>query len=196
MNTNNKLIPAWMMALVGSFLFPLVSLAVVSSTTCDSPHTITTTSVVPSEHTTVAETIPSSETGLRNKTISHAWVLLGLSGNLNAPKSGSLYHYTSDGAANSILKQGIKPGRDGFSYLTNKGKLSPIQAQIELALPGNRQLPNALLKIDAGGLRKAGINPVFGPRRVQGNLPGLGSGGGTELLFDQAIPSQFIQRVY
>jgi hypothetical protein len=47
-----------------------------------------------------------------------------------------------------------------------------------------------------GRYSKAGINPVFGPRRVQGNLPGLGAGGGTELLFDQAIPSQFIQRVH
>ncbi len=107
----------------------------------------------------------------------------------------TLYHYTSKEAADNIARQGLMPGRDGFSYLTSQGGLSPIQAQIELALPVNRSLPNAVLKIDAQGLSRAGINPALGPRQVQGNLPGFGAGGGTELLFDQKIPAQFIQRI-
>lgn len=57
-----------------------------------------------------------------------------------AAKEGGkyLYHYTSKEAAQSISNQGLKVGRDGFSYLTNKDNLSGIQAQIELALPANR----------------------------------------------------------
>lgn len=106
-----------------------------------------------------------------------------------------LYHYTNPSAADSIAAGGLRTGRDGFAYATPQDGLSPIQAQIELALPANRPLPGAVLRIDAHAMREAGINPVLGPRRVQGNLPGLGTGGGTELLFDQNIPSQFIQRI-
>lgn len=82
-----------------------------------------------------------------------------------------------------IYQQGLKVGRDGFSYLTNKGGLSPLQAQIELALPANRALPNSILRINASGL-----NPYL-IRRVSGNLPG----GGTEFLFKQHIPANLIK---
>ncbi|SEL98619.1 DUF6443 domain-containing protein [Parapedobacter koreensis] len=106
-----------------------------------------------------------------------------------AAKTGGkyLYHYTSKEAAQSISQQGLKVGRDGFSYLTNKGTLSPLQAQIELALPANRALPNSILRIDASGLNPALI------RRVSGNLPGYGAGGGTEFLFNQHIPANLIK---
>ena len=108
-----------------------------------------------------------------------------------------LYHYTNPRSADSILAKGFdtRYSSDGALYFTNRGNLSPIQAQIELALPANRSLPGSLLRIDAGALEKAGISPFIGPRRVQGNLPGLGAGGGTEILFNQNIPSQFIQKV-
>ncbi len=107
----------------------------------------------------------------------------------------TLYHYTSNEAAESIVRQGLHPGRGGFSYATPQGGLSPIQAQIELALPANRPLPGAVLRIDVEGLARGGITPALGPRPVQGNLPGFGAGGGTEVLFDQHIPAQFIHRV-
>lgn len=94
-----------------------------------------------------------------------------------------LYHYTSEEAAINISQQGLKIGKSGFSYLTNNGKLSPLQAQIELALPANRALPNSILRIDVSGLKPSLI------RRVTGNLPGYGPGGGTEFLFDQFIPA-------
>src|SRR5690606_29868315 len=79
-----------------------------------------------------------------------------------ATKGGSkyLYHYTSKEAAEAISQQGLKVGKDGFSYLTNKGSLSPLQAQIELALPANRALPNSILRIDASGLNPALIRRV------------------------------------
>ena len=102
-------------------------------------------------------------------------------------ESKYLYHYTSKEAAEAISQQGLKVGRDGFSYLTNKGGLSPLQAQIELALPANRALPNSILRIDASGLNPALI------RRVSGNLPGYGAGGGTEFLFNQQIPANLIK---
>jgi len=117
--------------------------------------------------------------------------------NLVDDASRYLYHYTNDAAARNILEKGFqtKYTSDGFLYFTPKGNLSPLQAQIELALPANRPLPGALLRIDVAAMREAGITPAIGPRRVQGNLPKLGVGGGTELLFDQNIPAQFIQRV-
>ena len=102
-----------------------------------------------------------------------------------APKY--LYHYTSREAAQSISQSGLRVGRDGFSYLTNTKSLSPLQAQIELALPANRALPNSLLRINTSGLSPAAI------RRVQGNLPGLGAGGGTEFLFNQHFPASAIK---
>jgi len=108
-----------------------------------------------------------------------------------------LYHYTSAKNANNILAKGFdtRYSSDGALYFTSRGNLSPLQAQIELALPANRSLPDSLLRIDVGALENAGISPFVGPRRVQGNLPGLGAGGGTEFLFNQNIPSQFIWKV-
>jgi RHS repeat-associated protein len=116
-------------------------------------------------------------------------VAAALPGASVAAKGGSnyLYHYTSKEAAEAISQQGLKVGRDGFSYLTNKGGLSPLQAQIELALPANRALPNSILRIDASGLNPALI------RRVSGNLLGYGAGGGTEFLFNQHIPANLIK---
>jgi hypothetical protein len=98
-----------------------------------------------------------------------------------------LYHYTSAVAARSISKTGLRTGKDGFLYLTNKGTLSPLQAQVELALPANRALPNSILRIDASGLKPSII------RNVQGNLPGMGAGGGTEFLFNQNISANLIK---
>jgi len=132
--------------------------------------------------------------------VSSAWeagaVRVGLP-NVGANGVGAkpLYHYTSGEAANSVVSQGLQVGRDGFVYTTPNSSLTPFQAQIELALPANRPVPNALLQINVEGLNRVGIFPVIGPHPVQGNLPGLGAGGGTEVLFDQAIPPQFIQRV-
>jgi len=126
--------------------------------------------------------------GLFTKLASTAAASLAATGTEGLAGGGSnyLYHYTSTEAAQSISQQGLKVGRSGFSYLTNNGSLSPIQAQIELALPANRALTNSILRIDASGLDPALI------RRVTGNLPGYGAGGGTEFLFNQNIPASLI----
>ena len=104
-----------------------------------------------------------------------------------------LYHYTGEGNVGSILEKGLTPGRTGQVFTTTNGSLTPIQAQIELALSPNRGLPGALLEIDAAALQRAGIKPTFGPARVlpTGNAPG----GGVEIIFGEQIPAEFIKRV-
>lgn len=84
-----------------------------------------------------------------------------------------------------IEKNGLPPG----SYLTKSRGLSPLQAQVDLALPPNRGLPGALIRVDLAGLRKAGYD--IGEFTTVGrkyNMPG----GGTELEFKRAIPPQFV----
>ncbi len=104
----------------------------------------------------------------------------------------TLYHYTSAGNAESIVQNGLgTSGRQVFT--TPAGNLSPVQAQIELALPPNRGYPSALLEIDTARLQQLGINPVAGPQRVM-STPTAG-GGGVEYIFNQPIPSSAIRQV-
>lgn len=95
------------------------------------------------------------------------------------------YHYTSDRAISLIKNEGLRAG----SYATPNGKLSPLQAQIDLALPPNRGLPGSLLRIDVSGLRQAGyeIPDITKVQRDYG-MPG----GGYEMQFPYRIPPQFI----
>lgn len=112
---------------------------------------------------------------------------------LAANNAGKLYHYTGEANVAGILEKGLVPGRSGQVFTTPNGTLTPLQAQIELALPANRGLPGAMLEIDAAALQRAGIQPSLGPLRVQPtpNAPG----GGVETIFNQAIPPEFIRRV-
>lgn len=74
-----------------------------------------------------------------------------------------LYHYSIEANASSLGKQGLILGREGGKvFTTTVGDLTPMQAQIELALPPNRGLPGALFEIDASKLVKMGIRPVLG----------------------------------
>ena len=102
-----------------------------------------------------------------------------------------LYHYTNKTAADNISKVGLqtKHSSDGFLYLTSKKNLSPLQAQIELALPANRVLSSSLLKVYTKNLSPEIV------RRVQGNLHGLGAGGGKEFLFNLDIPASSIKSI-
>ena len=50
-----------------------------------------------------------------------------------------------------------------------------------------RTLPDAILRIDTYGFEPYLV------RRVQGNLSGLGAGGGTEFIFNQNIPANLIK---
>ena len=99
------------------------------------------------------------------------------------------FHYTFGKSAPSILKDGLRPG----SFATTNGNLSPVQATIDLALPPNRGLPDTLLKIDVDGMRTAGfeIPDVTQAGRMFG-MPG----GGAEMQFPYAVPSEFISAVH
>ncbi len=98
------------------------------------------------------------------------------------------FHYTFSRALTSIEEHGLMPG----SYVTPNGALSPLQAQIDLALAPNRGLPDALLRIDLAGLREAGftIPEVTQVPRAFG-MPG----GGYEMYFPYSIPPEFIRVV-
>jgi hypothetical protein len=73
--------------------------------------------------------------------------------------------------------------------LTPTGDLSPLQAQIDLALPPNRGLPDALLRIDLAGLRQAGYEIPNVTQVGRGfGMPG----GGFEMQFPYRIPPEFI----
>lgn len=70
--------------------------------------------------------------------------------------------------------------------------MSGIQAQIDLALPPNRGVPDALMEIDTKTLRNMGVD-VPGSTQVRRdfNMPG----GGRETVFDSRIPPEAIKRV-
>ena len=101
-------------------------------------------------------------------------------------KASKLYHYTS-ATPQDILKRGLKPGDSGKVFTTHTGNLSPLQAQIDLALPPNRGLPQHLIEIDVQTLKNMGINVPQGQQITRMfNMPG----GGTEVVFPHAIPPE------
>jgi hypothetical protein len=98
------------------------------------------------------------------------------------------FHYTGSQNVASIEANGLRAG----SYATPNGQLSPLQAQIDLALPPNRGLPGATLQIDVAGLRDAGYEiPEVTPVGRSFNMPG----GGSEIQFPYPIPPEFIKVV-
>jgi hypothetical protein len=68
--------------------------------------------------------------------------------------------------------------------------LTPLQAQIDLALPPNYGLRDALIRIDLEGLRSAGYEiPEVTQVGRSFNMPG----GGYEMKFSYAIPPEFLK---
>jgi len=105
-----------------------------------------------------------------------------------ADEAPDAYHYTARRFTESIETEGLRPG----SYVTNRGDLSPLQAQIDLALPPNRGLRDAVLRVDLDGLRKAGYEvPDFRQVGRSFNMPG----GGQEIQFPYDIPPKFVKVV-
>jgi hypothetical protein len=96
------------------------------------------------------------------------------------------YHYTRAQNVASIESKGLLKG----GYATPDGSLSPLQAQIDLALPPNRGLPGALVRVDVAGLRSAGYEiPQVSQVGRSFGMPG----GGYEMQFPYAIPSEFLK---
>ncbi|MGI0035692.1 MAG: hypothetical protein ACRD98_07480, partial [Nitrososphaera sp.] len=104
---------------------------------------------------------------------------------------GKLYHYTGADPS-KIALEGLKPGGSGNVFTTANGNLSPLQAQVDLALPPNRGLPSHLLEIDVGTLRQRGIDVPAGTQVGRSsNMPG----GSTEVVFPHALPPDAIEIV-
>jgi hypothetical protein len=104
----------------------------------------------------------------------------------------TLYHYTGEGNVASILENGLGAG-GRRTFATPARNLSPVQAEIELALPASRGYPGALFEIDTARLPQLGINPAVGPQRIM-STPNAG-GGGIEFIFNQPIPPSAITQV-
>ncbi|MDX6391414.1 MAG: hypothetical protein QOJ73_2477, partial [Streptosporangiaceae bacterium] len=98
------------------------------------------------------------------------------------------FHYTRAQNVASIEENGLRAG----SYATPRGDLSPTQAQIDLALPPNRGLPGAMVRVDVAGLRQAGYDiPKVTQVGRSFNMPG----GGEEMQFPYPIPPEFLKVV-
>ncbi|HSF33186.1 MAG TPA: RHS repeat-associated core domain-containing protein, partial [Candidatus Tectomicrobia bacterium] len=69
---------------------------------------------------------------------------------------GKLYHYTGANPA-KIMENGLRPGASGKVFTTSTGNLTPLQAQLDLALPPNRGLPKHLIEIDIRTLTNMGV---------------------------------------
>lgn len=101
----------------------------------------------------------------------------------------SVYHYTDEATAEVIERSQLGlPGRT--TYLTPNGGLSPTQAGIELALP-QRNTAQAVFEVSAKALNPSKISRTG---RVAGNVNSRG-GGGTEILYEGAIPRGAFRRV-
>jgi hypothetical protein len=103
-----------------------------------------------------------------------------------------VYHYTRSSVAPLIERYGLL-SRTGSIYTTPDPNLSPLQAQIDLALPPNRGLPDALFEIDLAGLVAEGVQ-VTGPWLVGRwyNMPG----GGIEVLIHATrLEPRFLRRI-
>ena len=102
------------------------------------------------------------------------------------------YHYTRAEFADAIAENGLR-SRSGQIFTTPQDDLSPLQAQIDLALPPNRGLSDAVYEVDLAGLRQAGYrigSPQLAARHY--NMPG----GGTEIIIhSNAVPPQFLRRI-
>ncbi|MCO6455264.1 MAG: hypothetical protein J5I93_08180, partial [Pirellulaceae bacterium] len=111
--------------------------------------------------------------------------------NCDPASLGKLYHYTGADPAR-IMERGLRPGASGKVWLTPNGSLTPTQAQLDLAMPPNRGLPQHLLEIDVKTLRELGIE-VPQAQRVgrQYNLPG----GDLEVPIPASIPPRAIRPI-
>jgi hypothetical protein len=69
------------------------------------------------------------------------------------------------------------------------GPLSPLQAQVDLALAPNRGLRDTIIRIDLNGLRQAGFEiPSVSQVPRDFGMPG----GGTQIYFPYSIPRDYV----
>ena len=90
----------------------------------------------------------------------------------------TLYYYASPHTAALIKGSGKIKSRSGIVYLTSRGGMPPLQAQLELALPSH----NTATHIFAVPKNLLDPNRVLLIRRVTGNVFNR-PGGGVEILY-------------
>lgn len=99
--------------------------------------------------------------------------------------SSEAFYYNRESIRTLIENSGLSPG----SYATTTGTLSPLQAQIDLALRPNRGLPGVIFRLDLNAMRAAGLKiPTPTPVGRSYNMPG----GGYEMQFPYPIKPEFI----
>lgn len=95
------------------------------------------------------------------------------------------FHYTFSRFLPDIEEFGLRPG----TYATTDGTLSPLQAQIDLALQPNIGVRDTLISIDLTALQDAGYHlPEITQVPVGYGMPG----GGTQMQFPYRIPPTFL----
>lgn len=105
-----------------------------------------------------------------------------------------LYHNTYQVHSTTITQQGLKPGASEKVFTTTVGTYTPIEAQMYLALPPNRDLRDAVFEIETATLRALGIEPIEGPMRVLPTPNAMGYG--WEVIFNQPIPTAAIKQIH
>ncbi len=65
------------------------------------------------------------------------------------------YAYTFSQYADSIMSDGLRP----YSFATTDGTMSPLQAQIDMALLPNRGLPDSIVRINVRAMIEDGMPP-------------------------------------
>jgi hypothetical protein len=104
-----------------------------------------------------------------------------------AERSGAqtLFYYTDEATAQAITKSG-QIGAPGAKevFLTNNGNLTPLQAQIELALPA-KNTATAVFSVDSQALPQ-----LLRSGRVAGNVFNR-AGGGFEFVFNGPVKEGF-----
>jgi len=90
MRTTYRLISVWTLALIGSLLLPMVSIAAVSGTTYSHVPTTTTTPAIFAEHASIAGTDSASSVDLQDMPIGRSQPLFALCRSFVAPKSAGV----------------------------------------------------------------------------------------------------------
>jgi RHS repeat-associated protein len=105
-----------------------------------------------------------------------------------------LYHYSTR-PPEDVFRTGLRSDKYDRVFLTTAGDLSPVKAQIELALPGGRGYPTSLWAVRTADLQALGLK-LTGPRQVTW-LEGGGAGGGWEVVASGGpVPARLLTRVW
>ena len=109
---------------------------------------------------------------------------------LTGKYSEPLYHYTTQQNADMIMSSQLGQTNESWNYLTPDGTKTPIQAQIDLALPQGNTAESLIM------IKPNSIYPkdIIHQGNVQGNFYGRG-GGGYEMIYRGTINSKYLLRL-